>query len=131
MCLIVNLFFPPRVFERDSLSDCAFSLSLPTCNFFSVLVPGLESIFVFDETRRRLVRFRLQSSSRSFSYTFPRCQWQFYLFIPSFCHIFLHYFLAEGAITQFQFLNHHAVFFFLRLVRFSGSFRICFICTHC
>ena len=34
MYLIVNLvFFPPRFLEWESLSDCAFSLSLPTCPF--------------------------------------------------------------------------------------------------
>ena len=38
MYLIVNLlfFFPPRFFERGFLSDCAISLSLPTCVFFNV-----------------------------------------------------------------------------------------------
>ena len=38
LCLGVKIFnlvfFPPRFLERDSLSDCAFRWSLPTCTFF-------------------------------------------------------------------------------------------------
>ena len=35
--LIVGLvFFPPRILEWESFSDCTFSLSLPTCTFFFI-----------------------------------------------------------------------------------------------